>query len=190
VTLQTSVPVTEQLGIFTELLDRLHEFGFKIVKAKYDVVDENVTGFEVHALYNDGSATWFFAFSCSNDGVCKVKEEDIGMEIALKKPSVDAFINNAFSIVTNLRNAQKDTHSLAEKIKWALGTGAKLDDLKTKVFLNRYYGKSPLNYGLMQITLLPRNVKINIEVSLTDWDETELLSLITQLNNILQRQIP
>ena len=184
------MPVTEQLGTFTELLDKLRELGFKIVKAKYDVFDENVAGFEVHVLYSDGSATWFFAFTCSSDGVCKVKEEDIGMEVVLKKPSVDAFINNAFSIVTNLRNAQKDTHSLAEKIKWALGTGAKLDDLKTKVFLNRYYGKSPLNYGLMQITLLPRNVKINIEVSLTDWDETELLSLITQLNNILQRQIP
>jgi hypothetical protein len=55
------------LGTFTELLDRLREFGFKIVKAKYDVVDENVAGFEVHVLYSDGSATWFFAFTCSSD---------------------------------------------------------------------------------------------------------------------------
>ena len=55
------------MGTFTELLDRLREFGFKIVKAKYDVVDENVAGFEVHVLYSDGSATWFFAFTCSSD---------------------------------------------------------------------------------------------------------------------------
>jgi len=176
--------------LFTELLDKLRESKFKIVKASYDLFNENAVGFEIHAVYNDGSSTWRFKFACPSDEMCKVEEEDIRMEIVIKKPSVDAFINNAFSIVTNLRNAQKDMRSLAEKIKQALGTGARLDDLKTKVFLNRYYGKSPLNYGLMQITLLPRNVKINIEVSLTDWDEAELLSLITQFNNILQRQLP
>jgi len=179
----------EELNIFTELLDRLHEIGFKITKAKYDILNESSTDFEMHATYSDGETTWFFAFSCSNDGVCKVKEEDVGMEVVLKAPSVDAFISSAFNIITSLKNAQKDIYSFAEKIKQALGAGARFDDLKTGVVLNKYYGESLLNEGLMQIMLLPRKVKISIEVSLTNWNETELLLLITQLNDVLQRQM-
>lgn len=180
----------EQLGIFTELLDRLHELRFEIVKAEYDVFNENAVDFEVHASYSDGSTTWFFAFICSSNGMCRVKEDDIDMEIMIEKLSVDAFINNAFNIIANLRNAQKDMRSFAEKIKQALGTGARLDDLKTEVALNKHYGKPPLNEGIMQIMLSPRNTKINIEVSLADWDKTKLLTLITQLNDVLQHQIP
>jgi hypothetical protein len=179
----------EELNIFTELLNRLHEIGFKITKANYDMLNENLTDFEVHVTYSDGGATWFFAFSCSSDGICKVREEDVGMDVVLKAPSVDAFINNAFNIITSLKNAQKDIRSLAEKIKQALGAGARLDDLKTEVFLNKYYGEPPPNEGLMQIMLLPLKAKINIEVSLTNWNETKLLSLIVQLDDVLRRQI-
>ena len=176
--------------MFTELLDKLRESKFKIVKASYDLFNENAVGFEIHAVYNDGSSTWRFKFACPSDEMCKVEEEDIRMEIVIKKPSVDAFINSAFKIMNTVRDLQKNIHSLAERIKQVLGVDARLDDLKTEIFLNKYYGKTSLNYGLMQIELLPRNVKINIEVSLVSWDETELLTLITQLNNILQRQIP
>lgn len=179
----------EELNIFTELLNRLHENGFKITKVRYNVLNEDSTDFEIHASYSDGMVSYFFAFSCS-DEICKVREEDVGMEVVLKELTVDAFINNAFNIVTSLKNAQKDIRSLAEKIRQALGSGARLDDLKTEVVLNKYYGESPLNEGLMQIVLLPLKVKITIEVSLTNWDETKLLSLITQLNDVLQRQIP
>jgi hypothetical protein len=182
--------VPEKLSLFTELLDKLRESKFKIVKASYDLFNENAVGFEIHAVYNDGSSTWHFKFACPSDEMCKVEEEDIRMEIVIKKPSVDAFINSAFKIMNTVRDLQKNIHSLAERIKQVLGVDARLDDLKTEIFLNKYYGKTSLNYGLMQIELLPRNVKINIEVSLVSWDETELLTLITQLNNILQRQIP
>jgi len=183
------VPKPEELNIFTELLNRLHKNGFKITKVAYNVLNEDSTDFEVHATYNDGVASWFFAFSC-RDGVCKVREEDVGMEVVLKALSVDAFINNAFNIITSLKNAQKDIRFLAEKIRQALGAGARLDDLKTEVVLNKYYGKSLLNEGFMQIMLLPRKVKINIEVSLTNWDKIKLLSLVAQLDDALQRQMP
>jgi hypothetical protein len=176
---------SEQLKLFTELLNKLRESGFVVGKAKYDLLNTHMAGFEVHATYKEGNVTWFFVFECSLSGVCKVKEEDVDVEVTLDKQSADVFINTAFDIITSVVNAQKDMRLLAEKIRQVLGEDAGFEDLKTKIFLSKYYGKS-LNHGLLQTTLLPRKVKINVEVLLASWDEAKLLLLIKHLNDVLQ----
>ena len=175
-----------QLKFFTALLDELRESGFAIVKAEYDLLNTHVAGFEVHATYKDVDTVWFFVFKCSSNGECRVKEEDVDVEVVVNNPSVYALVDTAVNMSTYIANALKDMRLLAEKIRQMLGEGTIFKNLKTKIFLNKDYGEMSLNHGTLQILLLPRNVKINAEISLASWDEAKLLSLIKHLNDALQ----
>jgi len=67
-----------------------------------------------------------------------------------------------------------------------LGEDTIFKNLKTEIFLNKDYGEIQLNHGTLQIVLKPRNIKIDVEISLESWDEAKLLSLIKHLNDVLQ----
>jgi hypothetical protein len=175
----------EQLNFFTALLNELRESGFAIVKAEYDLLNTHVAEFEVHATYKYADTEWFFVFKCSSNGECRVKEEDVDAEVVLNNKSVYAFVDTALNMITYIANALKDMRLLAEKIRQMLGKDTFFKNLKTKIFLSKDYGES-LNHGSLEITLMPRDVKINVEISLESWDEAKLLSLIKHINDVLQ----
>jgi hypothetical protein len=176
----------EEFKLFTELLNKLHESGFVVSKAKYDLLNMHMAGFEIHATYKEGNVTWFFVFECSLSGACKVKEEDVDVEVVLNNQSVYAIIDTALNMTTYIANALKDMRLLAEKIRQMLGEDTIFKNLKTKILLSKDYGEIQLNHGTLQIVLQPRNVKIDVEISLENWDEAKLLTLIKHLNDALQ----
>ena len=176
----------KQLKSFTALLEELRESGFTIVKAEYDLLNTHVAGFEIHATYKDVDTVWFFVFKCSSNGECRVKEEDVDVEVVLNNQSVYAIIDTALNMTTYIANALKDMRLLAEKIRQMLGEDTIFKNLKTEIFLNKDYGEIQLNHGTLQIVLKPRNIKIDVEISLESWDEAKLLSLIKYLNDVLQ----